>query len=428
MKDLLDELSWRGLLYDKMPGIEAQLQKEPTTLYVGFDPTADSLHVGSLVPILILIHFQRAGHKPLVLVGGATGMIGDPLGKATERNLLDEITLQKNIAGIQAQLAYFFDFQFGVAELINNYDWMKSISFLDFARDIGKHITVNYMIAKDSIKKRLSAEPRKGMSFTEFTYQLLQGYDFLHLYQAKNCLLQMGGSDQWGNITTGVELIRRKTGNTAYGLTFPLITKPDGSKFGKSEKGENIWLDPEQTSPYWFYQFWMNVSDADAERFIKIYTFLSRTDIEALITVHRQIPHQRLLQQRLASELTTWVHGQAICEKAVEVSQLLFGQGTTEALKTLDEVDFLSIFKGVPQAQLNIEDLRAGLSIIDALVEKGHFLSSNSEARRALKERAIAVNKQHVDETFVLGIGDLIASRYLLLQRGKKQYFIIKVL
>ncbi|XOD68430.1 MAG: tyrosine--tRNA ligase [Flavobacteriales bacterium AspAUS03] len=428
MKDLLDELSWRGLLYNKVPGIEAQLEKGSTTFYVGFDPTANSLHVGSLVPILMLVHFQRAGHKPLVLVGGATGMIGDPSDKSTERNLLDENTLQKNIAGIQAQLACLLDFKSNAAELVNNYDWMKSISFLDFAREIGKHVTVNYMMAKDSVKKRLSTEAREGMSFTEFTYQLLQGYDFLHLYQAKNCLLQVGGSDQWGNITTGIELIRRKMGHTAYGLTFPLIIKPDGNKFGKTEKGENIWLDPEQTSPYQFYQFWMNVSDVDTERFIKIYTFLSRADIEALITVHRQAPHQRLLQQRLATELTTWVHGQATCKKVVQVSQLLFGHGTIEALKVLDEVDFLSFFEGVPQTQLSREDLQTGLSIIDALVQKGRFLSSNSEARRALKERAIAVNKQRVDETFVLSMVDLIANRYLLLQRGKKQYFIIKVL
>ncbi|XOD67717.1 MAG: tyrosine--tRNA ligase [Flavobacteriales bacterium Tduv] len=427
MQNIIDELSWRGLIHDKIPGLEARLQETPVTLYVGFDPTADSLHVGNLVPILMLVHFQRAGHKPLVLVGGATGMIGDPSGKASERILLDEVILQKNISGIQAQLDRFLDFQSGAAELVNNYDWIKEETFLDFARDIGKHITVNYMMAKSSVKRRLSSESREGMSFTEFTYQLLQGYDFLHLYQKKNCLLQVGGADQWGNITTGVELIRRKTGGAAYGLTFPLVTKPDGSKFGKSEKGENIWIHSARTSPYKFYQFWINTADGDAERLIKIYTFLSRAEIETLIEMHRKEPHKRLLQRRLAEGLTNWVHGREACEKVLEASQILFGQGTAESLKALSEEDFLSIFEGVPQARIDREELHAGLSIVDALVQRGHFLSSNSEARRALKEKTVSVNKQHVDEDFVLGVDNLISGRYFLLQRGKKQYFIIKV-
>lgn len=427
MQDLIDELSWRGLIHDKIPGLEARLQEAPVTLYVGFDPTADSLHLGSLVPILMLLHFQHAGHKPLALVGGATGMIGDPSGKPAERSLLDEATLKKNVFAIQAQLDRFLNFQSGAVELVNNYDWMKEVSFLDFTRDIGKHITVNYMMAKDSVKRRLSTEAREGMSFTEFTYQLLQGYDFLHLYQEKDCLLQLGGSDQWGSITTGVELIRRKTGGTAYGLTFPLITRPDGSKFGKSEKGENIWLDSARTSPYKFYQFWFNRTDADVERLIKIYTFLSRDEIENLIEVHRQGPHKRLLQRRLAQELTRWIHGKAACEKVLDASKILFSQGTDEALKALDEETFLSVFEGVPQAQIDREELYAGLSIIDALVQKGRFLPSNGEARRALKEKAISVNKQTVDQEFILGVDDLIVGRYFLLQRGKKQYFIIKV-
>ncbi|MCG8699923.1 MAG: tyrosine--tRNA ligase, partial [Bacteroidales bacterium] len=348
--DFIEELKWRGQLQDCTPGTEDQLKKEVTSAYVGFDPTADSLHIGSLAPIMLLKRFQMAGHKPLALIGGATGMIGDPSGKSQERNLLDEETLQKNIAGIKAQLSKFLDFETdgdNKAELINNYDWMKEFSFLEFIRDIGKHITVNYMMAKDSVKKRLGEESKQGMSFTEFTYQLVQGYDFLHLNQHKNCKLQMGGSDQWGNITTGTELIRRKTDGEAYALTIPLVTKSDGSKFGKTESG-NVWLDPNRTTPYAFYQFWLNTSDDDAAQFIKTFTLLPKEDIDALIEEHKQAPHARVLQKRLAEEVTTMVHSKEELDNAIEASSILFGKGTAEGLAKLDEKTFLSVFDGVP--------------------------------------------------------------------------------
>lgn len=427
MNNIIDELYWRGLVHNKVPGIEYQLKKSPITLYVGFDPTSDSLHIGNLIPILIMTHFQYAGHKPLIIIGGSTGMIGDPSEKIFERNLLDQLTLQENIFNIKKQLSHFFNFESGSVQLLNNYDWIKKISFLDFTRDIGKHITVNYMTSKYSVKKRLKFKTREGMSFTEFTYQLLQAYDFLYLYQKKNCILQIGGSDQWGNITTGIELIKKKIGAEVYGFTFPLIIKSDGNKFGKSEAGGNIWLNPLRTSPYEFYQFWINISDREAEKLIKIYTFLSREEIEILIKTHRQKPYERLLQHRLAKEITNWVHGKETCKKVLTASQILFNKKTNEVLKTLNEETFLSIFEGVPQVYINKETLEKGLSIIKILVQKKIFLSSNSAVRRAIKEKSILVNKEYINEDFILSIKDLIADRYLLLQYGKKKYFIIKV-
>ena len=428
--NFVEELRWRGLLHDAMPGTEEQLNKETTTAYIGFDPTADSLHIGGLVPVIILKHFQLFGHKPIALVGGATGMIGDPSGKSNERNLLDEATLTKNINGIKAQLAKFLDFSSGTdnaAELVNNYDWMKKLSFLDFARDIGKHITVNYMIAKDSVKNRLNPEAKEGMSFTEFTYQLIQGYDFLHLYKEKNCLLQMGGSDQWGNITTGTELIRRKVQGKAYAVTCTLITKADGTKFGKSEGG-NVWLDPERTSPYKFYQYWLNASDEDAEKYIKIFTFLDKTTIENLIKEHKEQPHMRLLQKTIAKEVTTMVHSEEAFENAIKASNILFGKSTSADLKSLDEKTFLDVFEGVPQAEIARTDLKNGIDIIAALNEKSGFLKSNSEARRALKENSIAINKEKVSDDYMLSLSDLIADKFVLLQRGKKNYFLLRAI
>lgn len=427
MKDLIKEFSWRGLLQEHTPGLEDQLKKDKIALYVGFDPTADSLHIGSLLPIIMLVHFERAGHKPMAIVGGATGMIGDPSGKSTERQLLDESTLTHNINCIKAQLARFLKLESGNTRLLNNYDWMREISFLEFARDIGKHLTVNYMMSKDSVKRRLGASSCEGMSFTEFTYQLLQAYDFLYLFQSEKCLLQIGGSDQWGNITTGIELIRRKTGATAHGLTFPLITKADGTKFGKSESGENIWLEARRTSPYKFFQFWINTSDDEAERFIKMYTFLPKETIDQLIEDHRQKPHERILQQRLAAELTRWVHGDEACKSALSASKFLFGNNPVNSMELLDDETFLSVFEGVPRAQISIEDLQRGITIVDALVEKSGFLSSKAEARRALKEKSVLVNRQRVDESFILGKINILAKRYILLQRGKKSYFILEV-
>lgn len=364
--DFIEELKWRGMIHDMMPGTEEQLKKEMTTAYVGIDPTADSLHIGHLVGVMMLKHFQRCGHRPLALVGGATGMIGDPSGKSQERNLLDEKTLRHNQEAIKAQLSRFLDFDSdapNAAELVNNYDWMKEFSFLDFIRDVGKHITVNYMMAKDSVKKRLSSESSVGMSFTEFTYQLVQGYDFLYLNQTKNCKLQMGGSDQWGNITTGTELIRRKSGGEAFALTCPLITKADGGKFGKTESG-NVWLDRNYTSPYKFYQFWLNVSDADAEKYIKIFTFLTKEEVEALIAEHQQAPHLRALQKRLAEEITVMVHSREDYDAAVEASNILFGNATSEALRKLDEETLLSVFDGVPQFEVPQADIAGGLKAI----------------------------------------------------------------
>ena len=430
MKNLVEELQWRGLVHDIMPGTEEQLLKEMTTTYIGFDPTSDSLHIGSLVPIILLVHLEKFGHKPIALVGGATGMIGDPSGKSDERNLLDEVTLEKNVAGIKAVLSRFLDFNSSEANapiLVNNYDWMKDFSFINFARDVGKRITVNYMMAKDSVKKRLAGEG-EGMSFTEFTYQLIQGYDFHHLYKAHNCLLQMGGSDQWGNITTGTELVRRMNGEgaKAYAMTCPLITKSDGSKFGKSEGG-NVWLTADKTSVYKFYQFWLNTKDADAEKYIKIFTFLDKETIDKLIAEHTEAPHLWLLQKRLAEEVTTLVHGKESLEKAAEASKVLFGNPTFEDLKQLDEATFLEVFEGVPQAEIAIADVEKGIPIVDLLNEKTGFFKSNGEARRALTANSIAVNKTKVTEEFVLSLKDLINNEFVLLQSGKKNYFVIRV-
>ena len=430
MNALIEELTWRGLVHNIMPGTEEQLNKEMTTGYVGFDPTADSLHVGSLVPIFLLVHLQRHGHRPVALVGGATGMIGDPTGKSAERNLLDEETLDCFVAGIKSQLERFLDFDgknANSALLVNNYDWMKDFSFIDFARNVGKHITVNYMMAKDSVKSRLSSESNVGMSFTEFTYQLIQGYDFLHLYKNIDAKLQMGGSDQWGNITTGTELIRRTVQGEAFAFTCPLTTKADGSKFGKSEGGENIWLDKKRTSPYKFYQFWLNQADADAEKYIKIYTFLDKESIDDLIERHRQEPHLRELQRKLATEITILVHGIDELHKAEKASQVLFGKSTSEDLKELDADTFLSVFEGVPQANVAKSDIENGLNITEALSAKSGFLKSNSEARRELTANAISVNKEKVNEDFILDQSHLIADKYILLQKGKKNYFILIV-
>ena len=429
MKNFIEELRWRGMIQDIMPETEQHLMEGLRAAYVGIDPTADSLHIGHLVGVMMLRHFQNCGHKPYALVGGATGMIGDPSGKSVERNLLTEEVLAHNIAGIKKQLAKFLDFESTApnrAELVNNYDWMKEFSFLSFIRDIGKHITVNYMMAKDSVKKRFDPnENTDGMSFTEFSYQLLQGYDFLHLYQEKNLTLQMGGSDQWGNITTGTELIRRIAGGKAYALTCPLITKADGTKFGKSEGG-NVWLDPEKTSPYKFFQYWINTSDADAERYIKIFTMLSKEEIDALIAQHAEAPHLRLLQNKLAEELTVLVHGREELEKAKKASQILFGNSTSADLRTLDEKTFLEVFDGVPQAEVSAADIAGGLDMIAILSAKTGFISSNSEARRALKENSISVNKEKVGEDYQIAEKDLVDGKFILLQRGKKNYFIVK--
>lgn len=431
MNAFIEELKWRGLFADMTPGIEDQLNKEVTTGYIGFDPTADSLHIGSLIPIKILAHFQRHGHKPVALVGGATGMIGDPSGKSAERNLLDEETLLYYVDCLAGQLARFLNFEGNEpnkAELVNNYDWMKDVSFLDFAKNIGKHITVNYMMAKDSVKKRFSGEDgADGMSFTEFTYQLMQGYDYLHLYQTKNMKLQMGGSDQWGNITTGTELIRRKAQGEAYGLTTKLITKADGSKFGKSESGENYWLDAKRTSPYQFYQFWLNATDDDAERFIKYYTFLDKDVIEALIEEHKKAPHERQLQKRLAEEVTVWVHGKEEFDKAIKASEILFGRSTAEDLISLDETLFLQIFDGVPQKEIAKSEI-IGSNIVDLISEKSGFLKSKGEAKRELTGNAISVNKEKVSESYEVREQDFIDGKFLLLQKGKKSYFIVKAI
>ncbi|MEN8857677.1 MAG: tyrosine--tRNA ligase [Flavobacteriaceae bacterium] len=429
MTNFVEELRWRGLLHDIMPDTEEYLLKNKTAGYIGFDPTADSLHIGSLVQILILKHFQNAGHKPIALVGGATGMVGDPSGKSAERNLLDEATLLKNVNGVKAQLARFLDFDSASenpAELVNNFDWMKDISLIDFVRDTGKHITVNYMMAKDSVKKRLGSESKEGMSFTEFTYQLFQGYDFYHLYKEMDCKLQMGGSDQWGNITTGTELIRRKAQGKAYAITVPLVTKADGTKFGKTEGG-NVWLDANRTSPYKFYQYWLNSSDEDTEKYIKTFTFLDKESIEALIAEHKEAPHMRLLQKKLGEEVTIMTHGQEAFENAIKASNILFGKSTGEDLKSLEEQTFLDVFDGVPQASVSKEDIDNGLDMIGALAAKTGFLNSNGEARRALKENAISVNKEKVKEDFTISNTDLIADKYILLQRGKKNYYLLKI-
>lgn len=430
MASFVEELTWRGMVHDIMPETDATLAKGMTSGYIGFDPTADSLHIGSLVQIMILMHFQRYGHKPYALVGGATGMIGDPSGKSAERNLLDNKTLEQNCNGIEKQLSKFLDFDSkkpNGAVMVNNLDWMASFKLIDFARDIGKHLTVNYMMAKDSVKKRLGAEAKEGMSFTEFTYQLIQGYDFLHLYEHHNCLLQMGGSDQWGNITTGTELVRRKLSGKAYALTCPLITKSDGTKFGKTEGG-NVWLDPEKTSPYKFYQYWLNASDEDAEKYVKIFTFLTKDEIDTLIAAHREMPHQRQLQRKLAQEVTAMVHSAEDVVRVEQAAQILFGKATTDSLKALDAQTLLDIFEGVPQAEVTAEKLAAdGLSITDALATETGFLKSNGEARRALKENSISVNKEKVTEAKHITSTDLICGNYVLLQRGKKNYFLLVV-
>ena len=416
-------------MHDAMPGTEEHLMEQMRSAYVGIDPTADSLHIGHLVGVMMLRHFQLAGHKPFALIGGATGMIGDPSGKSTERNLLDEKTLRHNQQALKEQLSRFLDFD-GTAEnaavLVNNYDWMKDFSFLDFIRDVGKHITVNYMMAKDSVKKRLSAEAKEGMSFTEFTYQLVQGYDFLHLFREHQCTLQMGGSDQWGNITTGTELIRRIGNGKGFALTCPLITKADGTKFGKTESG-NIWLDAERTSPYAFYQYWLNTSDTDAEKYIKIFTFIPREDIEELIAEHAQAPHKRLLQKRLAEEITVMVHSKEEYENALRASNILFGQSTSKDLKGLNEKTFLEIFEGVPQAEVPRSALANGMDMIAALSAQTQFLGSNGEARRELKQNAISVNKEKVKEDHLITFEDLINDKFVLLQRGKKNYFVLVV-
>jgi len=427
--NFVKELRWRGLIQDIMPETEEQLLESPISGYIGFDPTADSLHIGSLVQIFILIHFQNAGHRPIALVGGATGMIGDPSGKSDERNLLDSKTLDNNCAGIKKQLEKFLSFdtsKSNAAVLVNNYDWMKTYTLIDFSREIGKHITVNYMMAKESVKKRVGPESKNGMSFTEFTYQLLQGFDFLHLYKEYDCKLQMGGSDQWGNITTGTELIRKKEGGKAYALTCPLITKADGSKFGKTEGG-NIWLDEKRTSVYKFYQYWLNTSDEDAYRYIKIFTFLNQNEIEILMAEHQESPHQRLLQKTIAETVTSLVHSQTALQKAKQASQILFGKSTKNDLKVLDAETFLEVFEGVPQASIELDRLKQGVDMIAALAAEVPFLKSNGEARRALKENAISVNKQKVKEDYTLTEQDIIAGHYILLQRGKKSYFIVKL-
>lgn len=426
--NFVEELRWRGLLHDIMPDTEEYLLKNKTTGYIGFDPTADSLHIGSLVPIILLRHFQIAGHSPIALVGGATGMVGDPSGKSDERNLLDEETLNKNVAGVKAQLERFINFDDGsenAAQMVNNYDWMKEISIIEFVRDIGKHITVNYMMAKDSVKKRLGSESSVGMSFTEFTYQLFQGYDFYHLYKEKNCVLQMGGSDQWGNITTGTELVRRKARGKAYAITCPLITKADGTKFGKSAGG-NVWLDAERTSPYKYYQYWLNTSDVDAEKYIKIFTFLDKETINALITAHNEAPHQRLLQKKIGEEVTIMTHGKDAYNNAIKASNILFGKSTADDIKGLDEQTFLDVFEGVPMAEVSRTQINEGIDIVEAFANTG-FLKSNGEVRRALKENSISVNKEKVTDTYKIESKDLIADKFVLLQRGKKTYFLLKI-
>jgi len=422
--NFIEELKWRGMVHDIMPGIEDALNKNVSAGYIGFDPTADSLHVGHLVQIMTLVHFQRAGHKPYALVGGATGMVGDPSGKSAERNLLDADTLNHNVKCVKEQLEKFLDFNSGSnsAEMVNNYDWFKDMSFLDFIRDVGKHITVNYMMSKDSVKKRLET----GMSFTEFSYQLVQGYDFYHLNKHKNCIVQMGGSDQWGNIVTGTELIRRKSGGEAYAVTTPLIKKADGTKFGKTEGG-SVWLDPEKTSPYEFYQFWLNSSDSDSGNYIRIFTLRGKEEIEALEKEHAEAPHLRILQKAIAEDITKRVHGEEALKTAIAASNILFGKSTADDLRLLSEKDFFSVFDGVPQATVARGEFGSSMSIIDALAAKTGFLSSNGEARRELKANAISVNKEKVSEDFMLTSDHLINNKYVLLGKGKKNNYILIV-
>ncbi len=428
MMNFVEELRWRGMIHEVMPGTEEQLQKERTSGYLGIDPTADSLHIGHLVGVMMLKHFQRAGHTPIALVGGATGMIGDPSMKSAERKLLDEETLRHNQESIKKQLAKFLDFESDIpnkAILVNNYDWMKSYSFLNFIRDIGKHITVNYMMAKDSVKKRLSGESKEGMSFTEFSYQLLQGYDFLHLYREKGCRIQLGGSDQWGNITTGTELIRRVEGGEAFALVCPLITKADGGKFGKTESG-NVWLDRRYTSPYKFYQFWLNVSDADADKYIKIFTSLSKEEIDSLIAEQVSAPHERPLQKRLAKELTVMVHSLEDYEMAVDASQILFGRSTSQALRNIDEETFMQVFEGVPQFTVSKEKLSAGIKAVDLLTEDAEVFPSKSEFRKTVNSGGVTMNKEKLEQSDeIINLSHLIGDKFIVAQRGKKNYFLI---
>ncbi|MFU8843004.1 MAG: tyrosine--tRNA ligase [Bacteroidales bacterium] len=429
--DFIRELQWRGMIHDMTPGTSEQLSREKTTGYVGFDPTADSLHIGNLVPVMLLVHLQRSGHQPIVLVGGATGMVGDPSGKSEERKLLDIETLQYNLDRQKKQLMKFLNFESGdnKAEVVNNFDWFKNITFLDFIRDAGKHITVNYMLAKDSVKKRLEA----GMSFTEFSYQLVQGYDFYWLYKNKNCKLQLGGSDQWGNIVTGTELIRRKYFDEGFGeasafaLTCPLITKADGSKFGKSEGG-NVWLDPMKTSSYKFYQYWLNTSDEDAGKLIRFFTLLSKDEIEAFELLHAEAPHHRILQKELAKEVTIRVHSQEDFETAVEASEILFGKGTTETLKKIPEETLLAVFEGVPQRNINQSEILNELNIVEFLSDKTNIFASRGEARRMLKDNGVMVNKSKVNEQYKMGKKDLLNHKYILIQKGKKNYYLVRVM
>ncbi|HPY80444.1 MAG TPA: tyrosine--tRNA ligase [Bacteroidales bacterium] len=426
--NFVDELRWRGMIHDMTPGTEEQLNKEMTSGYVGIDPTADSLHIGHLVSVMILNHFQRCGHRPIVILGGATGMIGDPSGKSQERNLLTEETLRHNQQAIQQQLKKFLDFdstEKNRALLLNNYDWLSKFSFLDFIRDIGKHLTVNYMMAKDSVKKRIAGEG-DGMSFTEFSYQLAQGYDFFHLHEHFQCKLQMGGSDQWGNITTGIELIRRKTGQEAFALTCPLITKADGGKFGKTESG-NVWLDPEKTSPYAFYQFWLNCSDEDSKKYIRIFSLLSKAEIETLEKEHDNAPHLRILQKELAKELTIRTHSLEDYEAAVNASEILFGKGTAQQLSKLSEKMFFSVFEGVPQIKIEKTLLEKPIAVEDFLAETTEIFPSKSEVRRMLKDNAISVNKSKIDDTYTFSHESLINQKYILIQKGKKNYYIVIV-
>ena len=430
MMDFIDELKWRGLIHDSTPGLQEYLKDSQRTGYIGFDPTSDSLHIGSLVPIMLLAHLQKSGHQPIALVGGATGMIGDPSGKSSERNLMDEATLKKNESCIKEQLSQFLSFDdklSNYALIKNNYDWMKDFSFLDFTRDIGKHITINYMKSKDSVKNRIHSDSGSGMSFTEFTYQLVQGYDFLFLKREYNCSIQMGGSDQWGNITTGMELIRRIDNSKGYALTCPLITKSDGSKFGKSEGG-NIWLDPKKTSAYKFYQYWLNSSDEDAKNYIKIFTFLDQNKIEKLISEHNTEPHLRVLQKTLASEVTRMVHSQVELDNAEKASRVLFSKNFISKINDVEETIFLDIFEGVTMAEISLKEIKNGVEITKLLHEKTGFLSSNSDAKRALGENSIAVNKNKVDKDYVVGEKDLIKNKYIVVNRGKKKTYLVKAI
>ncbi len=422
--NFIEELRWRGMIHDITPGTEEQLEKEISVAYVGFDPSSDSLHIGNLVSIMMLKHFQLAGNKPIILIGGATGMIGDPSGKSEERNLLDEKVLRHNQECQKKQLLKFLDFDCGEnsAELVNNYDWMKEFSFLSFLRDVGKHLTVNYMMAKDSVKSRMET----GISFTEFSYQLVQGYDFLFLNQNYNCKLQMGGSDQWGNIITGTELIRRKTGKEVYALTCPLVTKADGGKFGKTEIG-NVWLDPKKTSPYKFYQFWLNCSDEDAVKYIKLFTLLTKNEINELKKQHNEAPHLRVLQKALAKDITIRVHSEEDYNTALEASAILFGKGTTETLKSLSEDILLSVFEGVPQCEVSLTEITEGINIVDFIAEKTNIFNSKGEARRMLKDGGVSINKEKVKDTFIITKKNLLNNKYILVQRGKKNYYLVRI-